>query len=167
MVLPGSVAQRRSPARTVPRGQLAVKLSRQERNIFSGVQCLIVRSLDAPLWKPLLDLAVACGGKNEAADGGGAGGKGPGSKDGGLPKIMLYAVVQPRNTLLNNDLLAIIQGQQNVKIRPKVDGFAEAIYVGEGPLLRRSSRCSTLLARRGTRRLCVRPKPVLKPPWPM
>lgn len=47
----------------------------------------------------LLDLAVACGDKKEAADGGGAGGKGTGSKDGDLPKIMPYTVVQPRTTV--------------------------------------------------------------------
>lgn len=78
---------------------------------FHSVQRLIVRSLDAPLWGSLLDLAVACGGKKEAAGGGGAGGKGSGSKDGGLPKIMPYTVVQPRTTVLYNDLPAIIQGQ--------------------------------------------------------
>jgi len=54
---------------------------------------------------------VACGGKKEAAGGGGAGGKGSGSKDGGLPKIMPYTVVQPRTTVLYNDSPAIIQGQ--------------------------------------------------------
>ncbi|MGI4885127.1 MAG: efflux RND transporter periplasmic adaptor subunit [Janthinobacterium lividum] len=83
---------------------------------------------------PLLGLAVACGGKKEAADGGAAGGKGPGGKDGGPPKILPYAVVQvqPRTTVLYNDFPATIQGQQNVEIRPKVDGFVEAIYVDEG-----------------------------------
>ncbi|MFD1469408.1 efflux RND transporter periplasmic adaptor subunit [Hymenobacter caeli] len=88
----------------------------------------------AAVWVPLLGLAVACGGKKDAADDGGAGGKGPGGKDGGPPKILPYAVVQvqPRTTVLYNDFPATIQGQQNVEIRPKVDGFVEAIYVDEG-----------------------------------
>ncbi|MDO7852615.1 efflux RND transporter periplasmic adaptor subunit [Hymenobacter convexus] len=83
--------------------------------------------------------AAACGGKKaddggDAGGGKGGGGKGPDGKDGGPPKILPYAVVavQPRSTVLYNDFPATIQGQQNVEIRPKVDGFVEAIYVDEG-----------------------------------
>lgn len=88
---------------------------------------------------PLLVLAVACGGKKDDADGaegGGSkgGGKGKDGKDSGPPKILPYAVVQvqPRTAVLYNDFPTTIQGQQNVEIRPKVDGFVEAIYVDEG-----------------------------------
>ncbi len=87
---------------------------------------------------PLLGLAVACGGKKDGAAGG-PGGKGPGGKDGGPPKVLAYAVVavQPRTTVLYNDFPATIQGQQNVEIRPKVDGFVEAIYVDEGAAVKK------------------------------
>ena len=86
---------------------------------------------------PLLGLAVACGGKKDDASG--AGGRGPGGKDGGPPKVLAYAVVavQPRTTVLYNDFPATIQGQQNVEIRPKVDGFVEAIYVDEGAAVKK------------------------------
>ncbi|MDO7849251.1 efflux RND transporter periplasmic adaptor subunit [Hymenobacter sp. M29] len=88
----------------------------------------------------LLLSTVACGGKKgddggDAAGGGkGGGGKGPDGKDSGSPKILPYAVVavQPRSTVLYNDFPATIQGQQNVEIRPKVDGFLDAIFVDEG-----------------------------------
>ena len=90
---------------------------------------------------PLLLLAVACGGKKDDAEGGGAkgAGKGKDGKDDGPPKVLPYAVVQvqPRSTVLYNDFPATIQGQQNVEIRPKVDGFVEAIYVDEGAVVQK------------------------------
>ncbi len=45
--------------------------------------------------------------------------------------------MQPRTVVLYNDFPATIQGQQNVEIRPKVDGFVEAIYVDEGAAVRK------------------------------
>lgn len=36
------------------------------------------------------------------------------------------------NTVLNEDYPAVLEGQQNVEIRPKVDGFIEKIYIDEG-----------------------------------
>lgn len=41
----------------------------------------------------LLGLVMACGGKKDAADGGAAGRRGPGGKDGGPPKVLPYAAV--------------------------------------------------------------------------
>lgn len=38
----------------------------------------------------------------------------------------------PRQTTLFTDFPATIQGQQNVEIRPKIDGYIETIYVDEG-----------------------------------
>ncbi len=112
---------------------------------------------------PLLWLAVACGGKKDDA----SGAQGPGGNDGGPPKILPYAVVQvqPRTVVLYNDFPATIQGQQNVEIRPKVDGFVEAIYVDEGAAVRKGSRCFTSV-RRSTRRPCARPRRASKRPWP-
>jgi membrane fusion protein (multidrug efflux system) len=45
-----------------------------------------------------------------------------------------YPVVQidAMNTTLESDYPATLEGQQNVDIRPKIDGFIEKIYVDEG-----------------------------------
>lgn len=45
-----------------------------------------------------------------------------------------YPVVQVNafNTTLESDYPAMLEGQQNVDIRPKIDGFIEKIYVDEG-----------------------------------
>jgi membrane fusion protein, multidrug efflux system len=45
-----------------------------------------------------------------------------------------YPVVQidEQNTTLESDYPATLEGQQNVDIRPKIDGFIEKIYVDEG-----------------------------------
>jgi membrane fusion protein (multidrug efflux system) len=86
----------------------------------------------------LLSLA-ACGSKNDdTADGK----PGKGGKDGGPPPIKDYPVlvVKPDTVTLYQDYPATIQGQQNVEIRPKVDGFVEAIYVDEGASVRKGQR---------------------------
>ncbi|WP_210520814.1 efflux RND transporter periplasmic adaptor subunit [Hymenobacter terricola] len=111
---------------------------------FSTLSIAFARNRAAVLL-PLLCFSVACGSKKDGADGAqgggaqGADGKDPGGKDGGPPKILPYAVVKvaPRTTVLYNDFPATIQGQQNVEIRPKVDGFVEAIYVDEGAAVRK------------------------------
>jgi membrane fusion protein, multidrug efflux system len=50
-----------------------------------------------------------------------------------------YAVltITPRQTTLFTDFPATIQGQQNIEIRPKIDGYIEAIYVDEGATVRK------------------------------
>ncbi|PWK79841.1 membrane fusion protein (multidrug efflux system) [Mucilaginibacter oryzae] len=52
----------------------------------------------------------------------------------GAEQILDYKVleIQPRQATLNVDYPASIQGQQNIEIRPKVDGYVEKIYVDEG-----------------------------------
>ena len=67
----------------------------------------------------------ACGGKkqqNAAAPG---------------AQVLDYKVVelQPREATLNVDYPASIQGQQNIEIRPKVDGYVEKIFVDEGAIV--------------------------------
>jgi membrane fusion protein (multidrug efflux system) len=62
---------------------------------------------------------------------------GSGSKDpkAGAPTgPQNYPVVQidAMNTTLESDYPATLEGQQNVDIRPKIDGFIEKIYVDEG-----------------------------------
>jgi len=44
--------------------------------------------------------------------------------------------ISPRSTTLNIDYPATIEGQQNVEIRPKIDGYVERIYVDEGATVR-------------------------------
>ncbi|WP_460581733.1 efflux RND transporter periplasmic adaptor subunit [Hymenobacter arcticus] len=82
----------------------------------------------------VLSLA-ACGSKDKAADG-------KGGKDGGPQPIKDYPVlvVRPDTVTLYQDYPATIQGQQNVEIRPKVDGFVEAIYVDEGASVRKGQK---------------------------
>jgi membrane fusion protein (multidrug efflux system) len=86
----------------------------------------------------LLSLA-ACGSKKDDTA---AGQPGKGGKDGGPPPIKDYPVlvVKPDTVTLYQDYPATIQGQQNVEIRPKVDGFVEAIYVDEGASVRKGQR---------------------------
>lgn len=66
-----------------------------------------------------------------------SGGKDP--KAGGPPAgPQNYPVVQidAFNTTLESDYPAMLEGQQNVDIRPRIDGFIEKIYVDEGATVR-------------------------------
>src|SRR5690349_14741557 len=53
--------------------------------------------------------------------------------------VPAYAVltITPRPTTLFSDFPATIQGQQNIEIRPKIDGYIETIYVDEGATVRK------------------------------
>ena len=50
-----------------------------------------------------------------------------------------YGVITiiPRTALINSDFPATIQGQQNVEIRPKIDGYMQALYVDEGSVVKK------------------------------
>ena len=48
--------------------------------------------------------------------------------------------LKPRNTTLYTAYPASIQGQQNIEIRPKVDGFMEKIAVDEGALVKKGQQ---------------------------
>jgi membrane fusion protein (multidrug efflux system) len=56
---------------------------------------------------------------------------------GPVNQVLDYKVMQlqPRSATLNIDYPASIQGQQNIEIRPKVDGYVERIYVDEGSVV--------------------------------
>jgi membrane fusion protein (multidrug efflux system) len=45
-------------------------------------------------------------------------------------------VIQPESATLNTDYPASIQGQQNIEIRPRVEGYIDKIYVDEGAVVR-------------------------------
>jgi membrane fusion protein (multidrug efflux system) len=53
--------------------------------------------------------------------------------------IKSYQVItiQPRSFTLNSDYPATIEGQQNVEIRPKIDGYIQRIYVDEGSAVKK------------------------------
>ncbi|MDN3546833.1 efflux RND transporter periplasmic adaptor subunit [Mucilaginibacter aquaedulcis] len=60
---------------------------------------------------------------------------------GGAPgqEAVDYKVItlQPRQATLNVDYPASIQGQQNIEIRPKIDGYVEKIFVDEGTIVKK------------------------------
>lgn len=60
--------------------------------------------------------------------------KSPAPAGGEAPAITEYPVftVSRHSTTLFKDYPATIQGQQNIEIRPKIDGYIDAIYVDEG-----------------------------------
>ncbi|SDE05096.1 membrane fusion protein, multidrug efflux system [Mucilaginibacter pineti] len=45
--------------------------------------------------------------------------------------------IEAKDATLNSDYPATLQGEQNIEIRPKVDGFVEAIYVDEGSVVKK------------------------------
>ena len=57
----------------------------------------------------------------------------------GTPPATEYPVltILPRQTTLFTDFPATIQGQQNIEIRPKIDGYIETIYVDEGATVKK------------------------------
>jgi membrane fusion protein (multidrug efflux system) len=69
----------------------------------------------------------SCGGKDEKAE-----------KAAAANQINPYKVleIQQTDATLNTDFPASIQGQQNIEIRPRVDGYVEKIYVDEGAVVK-------------------------------
>jgi membrane fusion protein (multidrug efflux system) len=69
----------------------------------------------------------------------GSGGSDPKAAAGKPSGPQAYPVVQINaiNTTLESDYPATLEGQQNVDIRPKIDGFIERIYVDEGATVRK------------------------------
>lgn len=70
---------------------------------------------------PITLLAAACGGNTE-------------NRQGGEAQVSEYPIltIESRSTTLNSNYPATIEGQQNIEIRPKIEGFIEHIYVDEG-----------------------------------
>jgi len=57
---------------------------------------------------------------------------------GGAAQVKEYKTltVEPRSATLNTDYPATIQGQQNIEIRPRVEGYIDKIFVDEGAVVR-------------------------------
>ena len=56
------------------------------------------------------------------------------------PKDFSIVTLTPRNFVVHSDYPAIIEGQQNVEIRPKIDGYIERIFVDEGATVKKGQR---------------------------
>ncbi|MEI6949529.1 efflux RND transporter periplasmic adaptor subunit [Paraflavisolibacter sp. H34] len=77
----------------------------------------------------LLFFLASCGGKSEK----------PTPAAGAQEVVKDYPVITitPRTTTLHTDFPSTIEGQQNIEIRPKVDGYIESIHVDEGATVRK------------------------------
>ena len=87
-----------------------------------------VQPLKVPLFFSLLLILVSCGSKEDKKASTAAANE---AKDYSVLTIM------PQNTTLFSDYPATIEGQQNIEIRPKIDGYVERIYVDEGATVRK------------------------------
>jgi membrane fusion protein (multidrug efflux system) len=65
--------------------------------------------------------------------------KNPTAQAGGPEQPQAYPVIElsTQNTDLASDYPATLEGQQNIDIRPKIDGFIEKIYVDEGATVKK------------------------------
>lgn len=70
-------------------------------------------------------LFSSCGGKKQQA-------ATPGQSEALAYKVL---TLQPHDATLNVDYPASLQGQQNIEIRPKVDGYVAKIFVDEGSIV--------------------------------
>ena len=61
------------------------------------------------------------------------------AQQGGAPIAQAYPVlkVTTRNTTLQSQYPATLQGVQNIEIRPKIDGYIEQIYIDEGATVKK------------------------------
>ncbi len=83
----------------------------------------------------VLFFLASCGGDKGTKAGGAPGG--PGGAQGNQVKDYPVITITPKTTTLFSEFPATIQGQQNIEIRPKIDGYIETIYVDEGATVRR------------------------------
>jgi membrane fusion protein (multidrug efflux system) len=72
----------------------------------------------------------ACGSKQEQAGGTAAGGAAP------VGSYQVFTIAS-KSATLNSDYPATLQGEQNIEIRPKVDGFVEKIFIDEGSVVKK------------------------------
>src|SRR5258705_9218327 len=75
---------------------------------------------------------ASCGNKNQS-------GATKGNSAALQAEAKSYGVITlaPRKTVIYSNFPATIQGQQNVEIRPKIDGYMEALYVDEGSVVKK------------------------------
>ncbi|MFZ0597631.1 MAG: efflux RND transporter periplasmic adaptor subunit, partial [Flavobacterium sp.] len=70
---------------------------------------------------------TSCGNKNDKS-----------AQAGGAPQVKEYKTLtlETKSATLNNDFPASIQGQQNIEIRPRVEGYIDKIFVDEGAVVK-------------------------------
>ena len=85
----------------------------------------------------LVLFSISCGGSKDPKAGGPSA---PGAAGGNEVKDYPVITIIPRTTTLNTDYPATIQGQQNIEIRPKIDGYIQTIFVDEGATVRKGQR---------------------------
>jgi membrane fusion protein (multidrug efflux system) len=106
------------------------------------------KMIPAILFVAGLGLLASCGNNQSGA------GKGKASS---LPvDVKPYAIItlSPRKIMIYSDFPATVQGQQNVEIRPKIDGYLEALFVDEGSVVKKGQllfRISAPLYEQGIR----------------
>ncbi len=73
-----------------------------------------------------------------------------GKKTAGNPDMQVkdYPVltISTRSTTISTDYPATIQGQQNIEIRPKIDGYIDQIFVDEGATVRKGQNLFRIFA---------------------
>jgi membrane fusion protein, multidrug efflux system len=72
-------------------------------------------------------IIASCGNKNDKS-----------AQAGGAPQVKEYKTLtlQLKSATLNTDFPASIQGQQNIEIRPRVEGYIDKIFVDEGAVVK-------------------------------
>jgi membrane fusion protein (multidrug efflux system) len=76
----------------------------------------------------------SCGSNNDSKAGAAGG---PGVAQANEVKDYPVITIMPKTTTLFSDFPATVQGQQNIEIRPKIDGYVQAIHVDEGATVRK------------------------------
>lgn len=75
-------------------------------------------------------MQVSCGKKETKTAGG------PAAQANVVKDYPVLSII-PQSTTIFDDYPATVQGQQNIEIRPKIDGYIEKIYVDEGATVRK------------------------------
>lgn len=77
-----------------------------------------------------LMLLASCGNKPD---------QGAAAAAGGPPPVQSYPAfkIEQQDATLSNEYPATLQGQQNIEIRPKIDGYIEQIYIDEGAVVKK------------------------------
>lgn len=97
---------------------------------FMNIKCAFRRyTLLTPVVLIVLSCLTACGNKDRKAT--------AGANAANQVKVYPVLTITPRTVTLYTDHPATIEGQQNVEIRPKVDGYMEHIYVDEGATVKK------------------------------
>jgi membrane fusion protein (multidrug efflux system) len=89
-------------------------------------------------------LLASCGSKNKSTT----------AKSASAINPYGVITIAPRTTVIYTDYPATIQGQQNVEIRPQIDGYMQALYVDEGSVVKKGQllfRISAPLYEQGVR----------------